>query len=522
MATSSKKEILKALKQRKFLNKDFDGFKADLFEYNKTHFNNANQDSSEPGITGMFMEMAAYVGDVQSFYLDHQFHELNPETATEDKNIEMHLRTGGVEIVGASPAVVEQTFLVEVPATGTPAIISTTSIPIIHAGTVCPAGNGVFFELTEDLDFSETDESGARIATSKVGTIDVNGNPTTFIMSRVGICISGFTATDSFSIGSFVAFKNFTLAKENVTEITKVTDSLGNEYFKVNHLTQDTVFEALINRNEDAKLVKDNLFIKPAPYRFIKKTSLKSRLTTLIFGGGSAESLDDDIVPDPSEFAIPLFGKRNFSRFTLNPSNLLQSTTLGVIAPNTTISVQYRYGGGLSNNIAPEGIRGFSTLLMTFPNDPSASAAQFVRSSADSINFGYAAGGEDPPTKEELQSRVAATKFAQDRIVSKQDLLARIYTMPSNLGRVFRVSARPNPTNPLATNIYVISRNSNNNLILSPDSLKENLETYLNEFRLTSDAIDILDAQVINFTVDFTIAVDPSSNRQLVKQNIIK
>ena len=102
MAKDSKKEILKALKQRKYLNKDFDSFKADLFEYNKTHHSTVNQDSSEPGIVGMFMEMAAYIGDVNSFYLDHQFHEINPEEATEDKNIEMHLRNAGVEIVGSS------------------------------------------------------------------------------------------------------------------------------------------------------------------------------------------------------------------------------------------------------------------------------------------------------------------------------------------------------------------------------------------------------------------------------------
>lgn len=522
MPKNSKKEVLKAIKKPKYLNKDFDGFKSDLNEYNKTHHSDANQDTSETGVAGMFMEMAAYIGDVQSFYLDHQFHELNPETATEDKNIEAHLRDAGVEIVGSSPAVVEQTFLIEVPAEGSPAVPSATAIPIIHAGTIVPGGNGVFFELTEDLDFSETDDEGNMLAEKTIGNVDANSNPTSFILSRFGNCISGFTETESFSVGNFTPYKKFTISKENVTEIKRVVDSLGNEYYQVGHLTEDTVFEAIPNRDSDAKIVEDNLFIKPAPYRFTSATSLQTRLSTLTFGGGSAASLDDDIVPDPSEFAIPLYGKKNFSRFTLNPANLLQTTTLGVIAPNTTLSVEYRYGGGLSHNLAPEQIRGYSTLVMTFPNDPSPNVAQFVRSSADSINAGWAAGGEDPPTRDELKSRIPAVKFAQDRTVSKEDLLARIYTMPANLGRVFRASVRPNPTNNQASNVYIISRNSSNQLILSPDTLKINLEKYLNKYRLTSDAIDILDAQVVNFTVEFTIATTPGANRQLVRQNIIK
>lgn len=524
MSTSSKKNILKIIKQRKYLNKDFDGFKSDLVQYSKTHFNNINQDLSENGIVGMLLEMASYIGDVQSYYLDHQFHELNPETAVEDKNIEAHLRNAGIKVVGASPAVVTQEFLIEVPAIGTPAepSVAVAALPIIHQGTIVPAGSNIFFELTEDLDFYEKDENNLLIAKVKIGKRDSNNNPTTFILSREGLCVSGFVDTESFSIGDFVPYKKFTLSKENITEIIKITDSLGNEYYEVDNLGNDTVFQTLPNLSTDRKLVKDKLFLKPAPFRFISDMSLKTRLTTLTFGGGSAESLDDDIIPDPSEFSIPLYGKKNFTRFTLNPNNLLQTTTLGVIAPNSTLTVQFRYGGGLSHNVPKETIRGFSTLLMTFPNDPIPSVAQSVRSSADSINRQPASGGEDAPTKLELKDKIPAAKFAQERIVTKPDIIARIYTMPSNLGRVFRASTRVNPTNPLATNVFIVSRNANSQLIVSPDTLKENLEKYLNEYRLTNDAIDILDAQIVNFTIEFVIAADPRANRQLVKQNIIK
>jgi hypothetical protein len=525
MTISSKKNILKKIKQRKYLNKDFEGFRKDLLEYAKTHFPENINDFSESSLGGMFLELASYVGDVESFYLDHQFHEMNPETAIETQNIETHLRNAGVPIVGASPAVVNQTFLIEVNAIqidNEKFVPNPAMLPIIHEGTIVPADNGVQFELTEDLDFTKTDVDGNYIASKTPGSYDNNGNITTFIMSLTGECISGFITTENFYIGNFEPFKKFILSKENVTEIISVNDNQGNEYFEVEYLTQDTVFQRSDNLEDDNTLVRDTLTIKPAPFRFISRMTLDTRLTTLTFGGGSAESLDDDIIPDPSEFAIPLYGKKNFSRFTINPANLLQTTTLGTIAPNSTITVQYRYGGGLSHNVGPERIRGVSSVNISFPNNPQPNEAQFVRSSLDSINYRNASGGEDPPTIDELKDKIPSIKASQSRIVSKEDLLARIYTMPSNFGRVFRATAHKSSTNPLATELYIISRDSDGLLILSPDKLKENISTYINEYRLTNDAIDVLDARIINIQIDISISAETSVNKQLLKQLIIE
>jgi len=111
---------------------------------------------------------------------------------------------------------------------------------------------------------------------------------------------------------------------------------------------------------------------------------------------------------------------------------------------------------------------------------------------------------------------IPSVKNAQERIVTKEDLLARVYTMPSNLGRVFRASIAPNPINPLSTQLFIISRDSNQRLIMSPDSLKVNLRKYLNSYRMISDAIDVLDAQVINLQLKFTVVIDPSLNRTSV------
>lgn len=522
MTIDSRKQIIKQIKTRKYLNKDFSSFKQDLFDYARVHFPDRIRDLSEPSLSGMFLEFAAYVGDVQSFYLDHQFHELDPNTSVELRNIERHLRNAGVDVVGASPSVVDVTVSLEVPAdlNQSPPVPLLSALPVIQAGTTFPSNVGTSFELVEDLDFSETSDDNY-LASIKISGRDANNNPTAFIMSRKGVALSGTRQVESFSVGNFEAFKKFSLSKENVTEIISITDSQGNTYYEVEYLTQDTVYQAMLSRNDDNELVKENLAIIPAPYRFIKRTDLQTRLTSIIFGGGGAATLDDDIVPDPSEFAVPLYGKRNFSRFSLNPGNLLQTTTLGVITPNSTLTVEYRFGGGLRHNVAGGAIRGINTLNITFPYGPNSSTAAFVRKSVDAVNEREAGGGDDAPTSDELKAKIPAVRASQGRIVTKPDLLARVYTMPSNFGRVYRASVRSNPNNPLATQLFIISRNQTGQLAISPDSLKKNLQTYLNGFRMISDAIDILDAQIINLKVEFSVVVDPLKNKKLVLQNVV-
>lgn len=525
MTFNTKSTIAKQVRSRKYLNKDYSSFKSDILEYAKTYFPNANEDFSEAGLGGLFLDMASVIGDNQSFYLDHQFHEIDPNTAVESVNIERHLRSAGVPIVGSSPSVVECMFFVEVPATTTaPIIPDVTALPTIQASTVCKAENGTMFELVEAVNFSETDEDGNLVANVVIGSRNAQNTPTTFIVNKPGICISGFRATESFSVGTFVPFLKYALSRENITEIISVTDSDNNIYYEVEHLSQDTVFKAVANKNSDNQMVQDAMVLLSAPYRFTKSVALSSRLTSLTFGGGSAASLDNDIIPDPSEFAVPLYGKRNFSRFSIDPGNLLQTQTLGTIAPNTTVSIVYRHGGGLSHNVIARSIRDITTLSLSFPGNPSPRVAQAVRASVSVINEKDAAGGEDPPTVEELKQRIASMKASQGRVVSKPDALARLYTMPSNFGRVYRAALHPNANNPLATKLFVISRNSSGQLVTSPDTLKQNLAKYLNAYRLVSDAIDILDASVIDLKVQFSIVVDPAftDNKNLVLQSIIK
>lgn len=519
------REELKEVRQRKFLARDFDSLRSVLLEYARLYYPDRIQDFSENSLGGVFLDFAAYVGDNLSFYLDHQYGELNHDTAVETTNVERMLRTAGVPIVGASPALVPCTIFVQIPTMRVDGstVPSPEAIPVIMAGSVFGADNGTDFILLEELDFRKTRSDGSTFAEVRVSEKNSSGVPTSFIMAMTGLCISGKEATEAIEISStFVPFRQITLTNPDISEIVTVTDDLGNIYYEVNALTHDVVYKNVLNTAKDNDLVKDAIKIVPAPYRYIMKGDLSSRRTTLTFGGGAANTLEDDVIPDPSDFAIAFPYSKTFSRIPVNPQQLLQTKTLGVAAVDTSLNITYRYGGGLSHNVGPATVRNVKTLKVFFPENPVGAVAAQVKGSIEVTNRIRASGGEDAPTQDDLKALIPSIKNSQERIVTREDLLARVYTMPSNFGRVFRAAIRSNPNNPLATQLFIVSRDSDSRLITSPDTLKTNLVKYLNPYRMISDAIDVLDARVVNLQIAFDVVVDPALNRNTVIQNILK
>jgi len=527
MSTFNIKKNLVQKKERSYLNRDFNSFKSELLRYVKTYFPDQIQDFSDASLGGMFNDMTSYVGDVMSFYLDHQFNELNLETAVEPTNIERQIRLAGVKIQGASPASCMVSFYIKVESELVNGVYrpKMSYLPIIKSKTKLQASNGTVFELLDDINFASM-TNGALTADVSVLTSDNTGNPLTYSLRRSALCSSGETIEEKFVIpNTFVPFRNITLSRNNVSEILSVVDSDLNEYYEVESLTNDVVFKRVANTMSDNDTVPDNLYIVPAPYRFYTKTTLNTAVTSLVFGSGRVDTLDDDIIPDPSEVALPLYGDRKtFSRVAIDPNSLLQTKSLGVTPVNTTLSIYYRSGGSLSHNVAANTIRTVISLNTKFGQSvPSTKVAQ-IRSSIEVKNESSATGGENIPSLDEFRSIALNFKNSQSRIVTRQDLIARVYSMPPNFGRVFRVGTRSNPTNPLASILYVVSRDQDAHLTISPDSLKKNIAKYLNEFRLTADAYDIVDAPIINYGFLYTVAlsdgVDASTTLQKINNNI--
>ncbi len=521
---STIQQRLRQIRQRSYLGKDFDALRDNLTTYAKSYYADQIRDVSENSVAGMFIDMAAYTGDVLSYYLDYQFNELNLSTATDVNNIEKLIQRAGVKIGGAAPAILNVNFYAVIPAAliGPNYVPNTQYMPIIAAGTQVTSNSGIVFELTEDINFAETNQSGELIAQYKIFSQDALGNPTRFVVRATGLCSSSRVASESFNIdNSFIPFRTITLSNQNVTEIVSVTDFDNNQYYEVESLTHDVVFKAVQNTTSDSDTVEDSLTVIPAPRRFIAKTSRSSGRTTLTFGSGDASSLDDDIIPDPSQIALPLYGsKKTFNKAVIDPNSLLRTRSLGISPSNTTITVTYRYGGGLNNNVGAGSINTISRLIHRFPPSTPSSIAATIRATFEVDNVETAVGGEDALTLDELRSIALDYSNAQNRIVTKQDAMARVYTMPSNFGRVFRVAFRPNPVNPLSTLMYVVSRNNSGQLVLSSDTLKINLSKYVNEFRLISDGMDIVDASIINMRLNYTVVLNSTAVKNTTLQSI--
>ena len=522
MATNIKKEIKKN-KRVSFTNKDFSSLRNELKRYALTHFQENIVDFSDASLGGLILDLGAYVGDVMAYYIDHQFNENSIENAIETVNLERLIREAGIKIPSATPAYAQITMQITVPAQLIRGeyVPQTSALPTVKKNSVFSTPTGVDFHLLEDVNFGEVDESGNLITEYSFGRV-VAGVPRNIICTRSALASSARIATENFRIpDTNERFRTISLGNDNVNEIISVFDGVGDEYFEVDSLTQDTVFKIRENTRFDIVDVPSRIEMFHAPKRYISSRSTLSGKTTLRFGAGNETEFDEDIIPDPSEHALKLFGDRtSLPMIAIDPNNFLTTQTLGISPRNTTLTVNYRYGGGLSHNVSAGEITSIKSLITQFPTSTPAITVAQVRASAEVINLNTAVGGEDEPSIEELRNIAIFNRSAQNRIVTREDLIARVYTLPNQFGRVFRVGVADNPNNPRGVLLYVISRNKSRKLTISPDTLKQNLAKYLNKFRLVSDAVDILDARIINIGFEYAVTIETGYRPEIVISSI--
>ena len=522
MAKNIKKDIKKQ-KDVSYTNRDFESLRNDLKRFVSTYYSDVIVDTSDSSLAGMLIDVAAYVGDVTSYYLDHQFNENSLEKAIETRNIERLVREAGVKIAGKSPAIGFLNISLRIPSVVFEGeyIPDEDKIPKIKAESIFTSRKGINFYLPDDLDFAEKDDDGNLLATFEIGAT-LAGNPVDFVLTRSAIVVSSQLKIQTQTIpDSFQPFRTITVKDPNATEIVRVFDSDFEEYYEVESLTQSTVFKRMPNNRSDSHLADERIKMIHAPRRFVASRSATTGQYSLLFGAGNENVFDEDIIPDPSDHAIKLYGdKKSFNKVTIDPNSFLGTQTLGISPRNTTITVYYRSGGGLSHNTPAGEVNKVSTLITEFPPGMSTTQATLIRASATCTNPRQILGGEDEPNIEALRQIATLGSNSQNRVVTREDLLSRIYSLPNNFGRVFRAAVRDNPNNPQAAQLFVLSRNSSKNLILSSDTLKENLAKYLSRFRIISDAIDILDASIINIGVNYTVTITQGAISTVVISSI--
>jgi len=507
MAVSTKK------KDVKYLNKDFASFKYDLINYAKSHFGDHISDFSEPSVAGMFIDIGAYIGDVLTFYADRQLNEVF--APRELKNVNRKIKQFGYTAVPPTPSTVLCQFQAEVPVISS--LPDSRYLPKIKQGTLLTSDSGIQFELLEDVDFADYSSFDLIVA-----SVDAKGNPASYFIEMGGSCVSGEIKTQDIAVGSYVTFPKITLSSEDITEVISVVDSTNNEYFQVENLSQDTVFKAFKNLSADSGEVPFVLTIQSVPYRYVGNYNVDTRLTVLTFGSGRGDSDDNDIVPDPSKYAIPMYGRTTISNFSIDPNRFLRTRTFGNAPYSTTLSVKYRVGGGLSHNIAQGSINTIDKLSIEFSANATASSSvrATTASSISVSNSSQATGGENRQTLQEIERNLGAFYASQNRVVTREDFISRIYSMPAKFGRVYKVMVAPSKT-PLTIDLRILSRNSSGQLINSPLTIKENIKKFLAVNSSINDRMEIMDARVIDLALSFSIVVQSGFNKQEILSSVL-
>lgn len=513
MAIDVKKERIISL-----LNRDFKSFKKDLITFGKAYATSSFTDYNESSPGMAMLEFAAYIGDGLNFYIDQAFNE-SGMSAVIPENVAANAKMLGYKPSGKRPSIVNTSWAIEVPATTDAfgnVVPDSSYMPTLLKGSQSISKNGVFFETLDDIDFSSS--LGREVTGSQFD--QTSGLPTHFAIKKSVDSISGKTIVETFTITEFQQFRQIDLSNTDVIEIISVFDSSGNEWFEVDYLAQDWVFSADTNVNSDLDTVPYTLKLIAAPYRFIVERDITTGISTLIFGSGDGLNFDDELIPNVASYSLPLAGRRTYSSFAIDPQNFLKTRSLGLSPHNTTLTVTYRIGGGSDANVPAKSIRQVSSANLSFSsNSLNALKKGRTESSLGVINFLSANGGAPEETVKEIKANAAAFFAAQQRAVTREDIAARVLSIPSKFGKPSKVFVKPSDFGKFSYDIHILSNDSDGNLDIATPTLKSNLVTYLSKFKMLTDGINILDANILDIRCYFGIVVSQGKNKSEVIAN---
>jgi hypothetical protein len=529
-------------KEITYLNKDFDSFKQKLLEFAQVYYPNTYNDFSETSAGLMLIEMASYVGDVLSFYGDNQVQENFLQFAKQRNSLLSLAYNHGYFPQVTNASTVDVNIFQTIPATiqGGRVAPDFNYAMILDEGAQLQASNNTsqFFYLENKIDFTV---SGSADPTDiSVYSLDSSNQPNFYLLKKTSKASAGTLKTTTFSFTTPQRFSTVQIEDDNVIDVVKCTDTNGSRWYEVPYLAQETIFDSQTNiAANDPELYQYNettpylLKIKKVPKRFIKRFKTNNTLE-LQFGPGVSSGQDEVIIPNPDNVGLGLPYGTDKLLTAYDPSNFLYTRTYGLSPSNTTLTVEYLVGGGASSNVPQNTINTLSSGTVTFFGSNLDSTLQStVRDSLAFANPNPATGGGDGDTNEDIRQNAIAQYPTQLRTVTKDDYSIRSLSLPSKYGVVSKVyvtqdaAISPNrrtPEEKYDTNLlslYLFSKNTTGKLSIADPALKQNLITYLGEYRMLTDAVVIKDAFIINIGVNFDVILQPNFNNRVVLNNCI-
>ena len=515
----------------RYINRDFNDFRNTLIQYSKTYFPDTYNDFT-PESTGMlFMEMASYVGDVLSFYLDNQIQETFIQKARQTENLFNLAYMLGYTPKVTTAASVNIDFYQQVPAK----LSGSVTVPDYDYALLIPENTQVTSNTNSNTQFLIEDAIDFTVSSSmdptEVSVYQLSGTtPTYFLLKKTRKAISATVNSTSLTFNAAVRFDTRTINDTNIIGVLDVFDSEGNEWYEVPNLAQENVFDTIRNTNTNDPNYIDNsdapylLQLKQVQRRFVTRFKNTGSLE-LQFGAGNFGDTDEEIIPNPDNVGLGLPFEKTKLTTAFSPLNFVFTNTYGIAPYNTTLTVRYLTGGGVESNVEAGALTIVDDTNVRFLNTNLAntSLANQIFNSLATNNVLAANGGQDGDTIEEIRQNATGNFQNQLRTVTKEDYLIRALSMPSNLGVIAKAYAIPakiaeyQPGElPTILDLYILSYDIDKKLRTASTTLKKNLKTYLSEYRMINDAIRIKDAFVVNIGVEFNIIVLPNSNNNEV------
>jgi len=507
-----------AEKKINYFARNFADVRGELVDYVKHFYPELYQDFNDASIGTMLIELNAATADMLSYHTDRMFTETQIDYAQERRSVMNIARTLGLKVPGRRSAITLVDFSVTVPVNGD--TFDIRYAPIIRYGTQV-VGAGQTFETLNDIDFSSPFSNGGIPNRLIIPNINVNSQITSYTLVKREIVSNGVTkifkkiidTTDS------VPFLEILLPDNNVVSVEQIITKDGTTFtnnpdsseflnqnirwFEVDSLAEDKIFV------DDPLRSTDNSGIIPGKWISVSKKFIKEYTDTgfckLTFGSGYSDD----------------FYLQNYTsnQYVLQMSNFFNSTALGEIPkPNSTLYVRYRVGGGTGANIGANTINSVGLVDMTI-NGPNPRNNQAVRASLRVNNPVPAFGGGDEPTLEEVRYMTKYNFASQNRAVTLKDYLAIIFKMPGKFGVPYRMQINENQNK---VEFAILGLNSNSKLDnSSTNTLKENMATWLSDYRMINDYVIIKDGRIINLSFDIDIYTDKTFNQGEVINNVI-
>jgi hypothetical protein len=494
-----------------YLNKDFTNFKASLQQYAKTYFSPIYNDFTEATPGNMFIEMASYVGDVMSFYLDTQVQENFLLYAKEKENLYAQAYVMGYRPKASYASNTTLDIYQLIPAINNGGINSpdyTTYGLIIPANTpVTSTSTNTKFLTTQQIDFTDT-------GSTEITFIDSNN----YLFKKQISVISAEIKEATIDVGINQKFATAIISDTNILQILNVTGSDGNIWYEVPYLAQSTIFQKTANTGSNQDQVPYLLSLQRVPRRFVSRI-LSDNTIQLEFGAGlSTDKTDSQIIPTAGSIKAGSVPGISLLTNNYNETSTFFTQEYGLV-PSGSLTVKYLVGGGITSNINANDLTNIDTTGIYFKNTPGPLSSSILNSVVSS-NANPSVGGRNGDTIDEIRQNALYSFSTQLRAVTKDDYIVRALAMPADYGAISKAyvsqdfNSNPQETvaytqqyNPLSLDLYVLSYNNNKQLTTGSLTLKQNLVTYLNQYRMVTDAINIKDAYYINIGLNFDITV---------------